>query len=219
MGWNQFSHGLSSRPLESCHHQCLSAVCGFFWAILKGQERSFQMVLWSSVLYCCFLPCVCSHGFYPGWEMVVVNEGMLLLVIPLMIVVALSKKDTVNQEDTFRCIFSCYSAFNAEEMEKIAPSFLPRVRGDVGVPRNLFPRLEVCSWGSLEAAFGGNTHRVPAGQSIRRGWCTGTSTLKLVARALSCMVRHTWHTSCLNHHHHHQAQTSLCCFCFVFGNR
>ena len=28
LGWNQCSHGLSSRPLESCHHQCLEAVCG-----------------------------------------------------------------------------------------------------------------------------------------------------------------------------------------------
>ena len=27
LGWNQCSHGLSSRPLESCHHQCLKAVC------------------------------------------------------------------------------------------------------------------------------------------------------------------------------------------------
>ena len=27
VGWNQCSHGLSSRPLESCHHQCLKAVC------------------------------------------------------------------------------------------------------------------------------------------------------------------------------------------------
>ena len=27
LGWNQCSHGLSSRPLESCHHQCLNAVC------------------------------------------------------------------------------------------------------------------------------------------------------------------------------------------------
>ena len=25
--WNQCSHGLSSRPLESCHHQCLKGVC------------------------------------------------------------------------------------------------------------------------------------------------------------------------------------------------
>ena len=28
LGWNQCSHGLTSRPLESCHHQCLMAVCG-----------------------------------------------------------------------------------------------------------------------------------------------------------------------------------------------
>ena len=28
LGWNQCFHGLSSRPLESCHHQCLKAVCG-----------------------------------------------------------------------------------------------------------------------------------------------------------------------------------------------
>ena len=29
MGWEQCSHGLTSRPLETCHHQCLKAVCGF----------------------------------------------------------------------------------------------------------------------------------------------------------------------------------------------
>ena len=28
IGWNQCSHGLTSRPLESCHHQCLKAICG-----------------------------------------------------------------------------------------------------------------------------------------------------------------------------------------------
>ena len=28
LGWNRCSHGLTSRPLESCHHQCLKAVCG-----------------------------------------------------------------------------------------------------------------------------------------------------------------------------------------------
>ena len=27
LGWNQCSHGLSSRPLESYHHLCLKAVC------------------------------------------------------------------------------------------------------------------------------------------------------------------------------------------------
>ena len=29
LGWNQCSHGLSSRPLESCHHQCLK---GCVWS-------------------------------------------------------------------------------------------------------------------------------------------------------------------------------------------
>ena len=28
LGWNQCSRGLTSRPLESCHHLCLKAVCG-----------------------------------------------------------------------------------------------------------------------------------------------------------------------------------------------
>ena len=27
VGWNQCSHGLNSRPLEPCDHQCLTAVC------------------------------------------------------------------------------------------------------------------------------------------------------------------------------------------------
>ena len=29
LAWNQCSHGLKSRRLESCHHQCLKPVCGF----------------------------------------------------------------------------------------------------------------------------------------------------------------------------------------------
>ena len=44
LGWNQCFHGLSSRPLESCHHQCLKAVCGF-WGILRVQLWSFMMAL------------------------------------------------------------------------------------------------------------------------------------------------------------------------------
>ena len=28
LGWNQRTHGLTSRPLESCHQLCLEAVCG-----------------------------------------------------------------------------------------------------------------------------------------------------------------------------------------------
>ena len=36
LGWNQCSHGLDSRPLESCHHQCLKALLWGFGGILKG---------------------------------------------------------------------------------------------------------------------------------------------------------------------------------------
>ena len=43
LGWSRCSHGLSSRPLESCHQQCLwGALCGF-WAILRVQLRRFLM--------------------------------------------------------------------------------------------------------------------------------------------------------------------------------
>ena len=42
--WNQCSHGLTSRPLESCHHQCLEAICGVV-DILKVQLWSFWMAV------------------------------------------------------------------------------------------------------------------------------------------------------------------------------
>ena len=44
LGRNQCSHGLTSKPLESCHHQCLEAFCGFL-GVLKDQLRSFWMAL------------------------------------------------------------------------------------------------------------------------------------------------------------------------------
>ena len=40
LGWNQCSQGPTSRPLESCHHQCLNAVCGIL-VYPKVQQRSF----------------------------------------------------------------------------------------------------------------------------------------------------------------------------------
>ena len=35
IGWDQCSHGLTSRQLESCHHQYLLAVC-WVWGFLEG---------------------------------------------------------------------------------------------------------------------------------------------------------------------------------------
>ena len=42
LGWGVCSHGLKCRPLESCHHQCFKAVCGFL-GIHRVQRRSFWM--------------------------------------------------------------------------------------------------------------------------------------------------------------------------------
>ena len=45
LGWNQCSHGLSSRPLESCHHHNALKLFVGFWDILKVQLWSFLMAL------------------------------------------------------------------------------------------------------------------------------------------------------------------------------
>ena len=37
-GWSQCSHGWTSRPLESCHHQCLKAACG-----VLGYPKGFSI--------------------------------------------------------------------------------------------------------------------------------------------------------------------------------
>ena len=74
LGWNQCSHGLSSRPLESCHHLCLKAVCGF-WGILnlKVQLWSFLMASqsfsspWGWVLLCTWERLEPALGGYRRW--------------------------------------------------------------------------------------------------------------------------------------------------------
>ena len=53
LGWNQCSHGLTSRPLESCHHLCLCAICG-----VLGYPRTSAAELLDGVLKlrCCTTP-------------------------------------------------------------------------------------------------------------------------------------------------------------------
>ena len=66
LGWNHCSHGLTSRPFESCHHRCLKAVCG-----VLGYPKASALELLDGTLklrHCTdlFLPCVSSLGLYPG---------------------------------------------------------------------------------------------------------------------------------------------------------
>ena len=70
LGWNH-SHGLTSRPVEPCHHQCLGAVCG----VLGYPDGSAADLLDGSMnlRYCTavytkqFLPGKFLHGFCLGW--------------------------------------------------------------------------------------------------------------------------------------------------------
>ena len=53
LGWNQCSHGLTSRPIESCHHLCFCAICG-----VLGYPRGSAAELLDGVLKlrCCTTP-------------------------------------------------------------------------------------------------------------------------------------------------------------------
>ena len=65
LGWNQCSHGLTSRPLESCHHQCLKAMCG-----VLGYPKGSALELLDGTLklrYCTdFFTKRFPLGLYPG---------------------------------------------------------------------------------------------------------------------------------------------------------
>ena len=53
LGWEQCSHGLTSRSLESCHHRCLEAVCGL---LVYPAGAAAELLDGSSELPCCTNP-------------------------------------------------------------------------------------------------------------------------------------------------------------------
>ena len=80
LGWNQCSHGLTSRPLESCHHQCLEAVCG-----VLGYPKGSASELLDGTLkfrFCTFIfPTLFPHVLYLELVMGVVRGFLLLLFV------------------------------------------------------------------------------------------------------------------------------------------
>ena len=69
LGWNQCSHGLTSRPLESCHHHCLSAVCGLL-GYPKGSAA--ELLDGALKLRCCTTP---FSNKFPTWSLPPVENG------------------------------------------------------------------------------------------------------------------------------------------------
>ena len=176
LGWNQCSHGLSSRPLESCQHQCLKAVCG-----LLGYPEGSASELLDGTLKLRHCTEVFSMRFHP-WSLPEISANQLVTPGHLLDTGGNVGKRVWLTRDTSKCIFSCYSgsrASNAEEMEKIALPSSEGVGGEVGVLQSFSSTKglgEVCTGDAWNLPSDGTgVGFFPAGQSSRRGWCTGTS--------------------------------------------
>ena len=60
--WNQWSHGQTSRPLETCHHECLKAVCG-----VLGYPAGAAAELLDGSLKLRYCTTSFTKRFLPGW--------------------------------------------------------------------------------------------------------------------------------------------------------
>ena len=156
LGWNQCSHGLTSRPLESCHYLCLKAVCG-----VLGYPKGSAAELLDGILKLRYCTAIFTMRFPPG-SLPRVGNGD-------------SKRKGVSSGHPvyWFMTFRIQSIQRRGDGKDCAPTFFEGVGSEVGEPRNLFPRLgELDDLGHqrlLEPAFGGNRRRVfPAGQSSRR---------------------------------------------------
>ena len=69
VGWNQCSHGLTSRPKESCHHRCPKAVC-----TVPGSPRGSSLELLDGTLKLRRCADVFSMRF-PPWSLPRVGNG------------------------------------------------------------------------------------------------------------------------------------------------
>ena len=70
LGWNQCSHGLTSRPLESCHHQCLKAVCG-----VLGHPKGSAAELLDGTLKLRYCTTIFTKHFHP-WVVPRLGKGV-----------------------------------------------------------------------------------------------------------------------------------------------
>ena len=171
LGWNQCSHGLTSRPLESCHHLCLSAICG-----ILGYPRGSAAELLDGVLKlrCCTTP---FSNRFPTWSLHPVGNGRIR-----SLVVATSSADGNGSNVGKRVRLTRKTRFS------VMPVSIPdqgQRRGDGKDCAPLPPKEwedrsanlaiffldlelgEFCNWGRLEPAFGGNRRRAFAGWTVQ----------------------------------------------------
>ena len=82
IGWNQCSHGLTSRPLESCHHQCLEAICGVLGypkgSALELLDGTLKLRHCTTLFFYAFSLMIFTQGWFWGGERRVITPGHLL---------------------------------------------------------------------------------------------------------------------------------------------
>ena len=89
LGWSQCSHGLSSRPLESCHHQCLKAVCGVLGhpkgSALELLDGTLKLRHCTEVFTMRFPPWPLPRGWFRWWKKAVCYSLDILLMIEVTV--------------------------------------------------------------------------------------------------------------------------------------
>ena len=137
--------GLSSRPLESCHHQCLSAVCG-----VLGYPKGSASDLLDGTLKLRYCTTIFTTRFTP-WSLPRVGNGSgkRQLGIPgshsdpgghLGKQVRLTKK---TRPGVFSHFYPDPGHPTPRRWKRLRPPSSEGVGGEVGEPRHLFPRLGV----------------------------------------------------------------------------
>ena len=149
LGWHQCSHGLTSRPLESCVFGHYVGCLG----ILRVQRRSFWMAPYSSATALSLFPNVFPHGTFSGSHGL--GGGRVILLLLLLptggnsgknasVRVRLTRKSrpVVGAQDT---------GHDGRDPGLPTPKRWKRLLhpvssgtgGEVGAPQHLFPRLGV----------------------------------------------------------------------------
>ena len=140
VGWNQCSHGLNSRPSESCHHQCLKAVCGF-WVYPKGSalellDGTLKLRHCTTLFTMRFHPCSLPRVGHGGGKRQFITLGHLLD----------AGGNVGKSVQLTRKTRPGVSSHSIPDPGHPTPRRWKRLRtsewwGEVGVPRNLFLRL------------------------------------------------------------------------------
>ena len=181
VGWNQCSHGLDSRPLESCHHQCLKAVCG-----VLGYPKGSALELLDGTLKLRHCTDLFTKRFLP-WSLPWVGSGdgkrHFVSTDHLWMQVVLRVKGSGSPRRLVQAhlLMSFRTQILGTQFQgdgKDCAPLPPKERGERWACLAIFFLAlglgEFCTWERLEPALGGNRRSgVPAGQSSRRDWRTG----------------------------------------------